>query len=78
MPTGGPHTVTVQKVQAFAIVRYDDYLAHHDVGVDMLIKVVKVYEDEDEANSEAERLSALRPEKSSRYWVVGTKIMKRE
>jgi hypothetical protein len=68
----------VQRVPAFAIVRYDDYLAHHDVGVEMLIKVVKVYVDEHEANSEAERLNALKPEHPSRYWVVRTKLIKRD
>lgn len=66
----------MEKVQAFAIVRYDDYLAHHDVDVEMLIKVVKVYMDEADANDEAERLNARKPHHPSRYWVVGTKLMK--
>ena len=66
------------KVQAFAIVRYDDYLAHHDVDVDMLIKVVKVYLDEQDANDDAERLNALKPEHPSRYWAVGTNFVSRD
>lgn len=67
----------MQKVQAFASVRYDDYLAHHDVDVDMLIKVVKVYLDEQDATREAERLNSLKPEHPSRYWVAGTKLVSR-
>lgn len=54
----------------YPILRYDEYLAGHDVDPSMLISVPKVLEDADAAELEAQRLNDLRPDNGSRYWAV--------
>lgn len=66
----------MEREKVFAIVRYDAYLAHHDAGIELLMRVVKVYLDSDEAESEASRLNALRPDQGSRYWVSAARFVK--
>jgi len=66
----------VDREKAYAIVRYDAYLAEHDVGIEQLTRVVKVYLDSGEADLEAVRLNALRPDQASRYWVSPAKFVR--
>lgn len=60
----------MKKRHVYPILRYDEYLAEHDVDLPMLISVVKVLEDEASAEREAERLNGLRPGNGSRYWAT--------
>lgn len=63
-----------KKWDVYPILRYDDYLAGHDVDLSMLISVPKVLEDADAAELEAQRLNDLRPGGGSRYWPVLSRI----
>lgn len=63
-----------KKRHVYPILRYDDYLAGHDVDLSMLISVPKVLEDADAAELEAQRLNDLRPDRGSRYWAVLSRI----
>lgn len=60
----------MKKRHVYPILRYDEYLAGHDVDLSMLISVPKVLEDADAAELEAQRLNDLRPDNGSRYWAV--------
>ncbi len=59
----------------YAIVRYDGSLASSAEGrAELLIKVVKVIFDEDEAFREVERLNSLRRTTATHYFVSATRI----
>ncbi|MBS45880.1 MAG: hypothetical protein CMH83_22460 [Nocardioides sp.] len=64
----------MKKRHVYPILRYDEYLAGHDVDLSMLISVPKVLEDADAAELEAQRLNDLRSDKGSRYWAVLSRI----
>ena len=66
----------MDKEKAFAIVRYDSYLAEHDVSVELRTRVVKVYLDANQADVEAARLNTLRPDQGSHYWVSPAKLVR--
>lgn len=61
---------SVKKRHVYPILRYDEYLAGHDVDLSMLISVPKVLDDATAAELEAQRLNDLRPDKGSRYWAA--------
>ena len=59
---------------AFAVVRYDAYLESVAPEPENLVTVKEVFLTSAEAEAEAERLNALRPDAGSRYFVCFTRL----
>lgn len=55
--------------------RYDEYATQFDTTVEQQITVVKVLEDAEEAESEADRLNHLNGAKGVRYWAQVTRML---
>lgn len=65
------------KTPAFAVVRYDEYLADSTDDIALKITVVKVLLDPGEAQHESDRLNDVNGPQA-RYWVQSTRILTTE